>query len=446
MAPVMRVEPNGNQALLMFDNARQVLADSGWLTFVKRFEGFNLFVARQFSMTFDGCRAKVGNVQLEIDEQFIISATGLAPLGQRWFKNCKVEEVSWTLLFQSRKVTLCDRGMPISALKPQWHDTLMVIKQFVTCEGRYGLVFLHHLRLLMIFIGYPLNMPFYFHRSLFKMSKKFKRHQADSSLFHYGLIKIIVVFHLSLLGDTWKAFITRNGFENTDPIQVDKPVVNETKAEPPVPLHLLLPKPSTDPPIELPDTVTKSVEAITKPMRKKLKENLAANAKGKRNARLISHMARNKPKPPVEPNPIVLSEDSDSEVERFLASEYPYSQGLCAKPSYDFVSNLPPCLKDDPNYPGIELPRETLGHLAKPSPAMSEPTQSPCDQCNLWLERYYIDVPILQSKIQSLEDQIAVLTSQKAKLQAVDKKKKTTSSIMFKNVESATVVVNSKLA
>jgi hypothetical protein len=111
-------------------------------------------------------------------------------------------------------------------------------------------------------------------------------------------------------------------------------------------------------------------------------------------------MARNKPKPSVESNPIILSEESDSDIERFLASEYPYSQGLCPEPSYDFVSNLPPCLKDDPNYPGIKLPRETLGHLAKPS----KPTQSPCDQCNSWLERYYVDVPILQSKIQSLED------------------------------------------
>jgi hypothetical protein len=55
MAPIVRVEPNGNQALLMFDNARQDLEDSGWLTFVKRFEGFNLCVVRQFAMTFDGC-------------------------------------------------------------------------------------------------------------------------------------------------------------------------------------------------------------------------------------------------------------------------------------------------------------------------------------------------------------------------------------------------------
>jgi hypothetical protein len=238
MAPVVRVEPNGNQALLMFDNARQDLTDSGWLTFVKRFEGFNLCVARQFSMTFDGCRAKVRDIQLEIDEQFISSAMGLPTSGQRWFKNCKVKEVSWTLLFQLRKVTSCDRGMPITMLKQRWHDLLMIIKQFVTCEGRYGFVFLYHLRLLMIFIGYPLNMPFYFHRSLYKMSKKYKRHKADNSLFHHGLIKLIIVYHLSFLGDSWKAFIARNGFEDTDPVQVDKPMVTETKA---VPLGTLTP-------------------------------------------------------------------------------------------------------------------------------------------------------------------------------------------------------------
>jgi hypothetical protein len=84
---------------------------------VKIFEGFNRCVARQFSMTFDGCQAKVGDVQLEIDEQFISSAMGLSISGQHWFKNCKVEEVLWTLLFQLRKITSCDRGMPVTMLK-----------------------------------------------------------------------------------------------------------------------------------------------------------------------------------------------------------------------------------------------------------------------------------------------------------------------------------------
>jgi hypothetical protein len=119
----------------MFDNAHQDLADSGWLTFIKCFEGFNLCVARQFSMTFNGGRAKVGDIQLEIDEKFISLATGLPTTGQRWFNNCKVKEVPWTFLFQSHNFTSCDKGMPMTILKQRWHDLLMLIKQFITCEG-----------------------------------------------------------------------------------------------------------------------------------------------------------------------------------------------------------------------------------------------------------------------------------------------------------------------
>jgi hypothetical protein len=247
------------------------------------------------------------------------------------------------------------------------------------------------------------------------MSKKYKRNKADNNLFHYGLVKMIVVCHLGLHRDCWNDFLACNDFEDSNPPQVDKPVVTENKAIPPVPYSILLPKPFPDSPIDLPHSVTKDVETV-KPVGKKPKSKPTANTKGKKNARLISRMERNKPKPPIELNPIVLSEDSDSEVEHFLASQYPYSEGLCAEPSYDFVSNLPPCLQNDPNYPGIKLPCETPSHSSKPPPALSKSTVPPCDQCGSWLERYYLDVPMVQSKIKSLEDQVTLLTHQKSKL------------------------------
>jgi hypothetical protein len=112
---------------------------------VEKFEGFNLRFSQEFVLTFDGCRAKIRDIQLELNEYFISQATGLPAVGQKWFKNLKVEEVPWSLLFTSRRITSCDRGMPVSALKPRWHDLLAIVKQFVTCEGRYGLVFLYHL-------------------------------------------------------------------------------------------------------------------------------------------------------------------------------------------------------------------------------------------------------------------------------------------------------------
>ena len=81
MAPVMRTEPNGSQALLMFDGAYSDLEEFGWIPFIWKFDGFNPGVARQFALTFDGYRAKVGDVQLEIDEHFISLATSLPIVG-----------------------------------------------------------------------------------------------------------------------------------------------------------------------------------------------------------------------------------------------------------------------------------------------------------------------------------------------------------------------------
>jgi hypothetical protein len=337
--------------------------------------------------------------------------------------------------------------MPISTLKPRWHDLLIVVKQFVTCEGRYGLVFIYHLRLLMNFMGYPLNMPFYFPHSLYKMAKRFKREKAGSSLFHHGLIRLIVVHHLNLHGDNWKDFISRNSFFDSKSIQIDKSVVRETMVGPPVPFHVLLPSPksSVGPDIDLPDILIDKTQAIKKPVSKKVKGNPTINRKGKKNSRLISRLAQNKPKPKAEQKPIVLREDSDSDVEHFLDEEYPYSHGLCSEPPYDYVSNCPPCLKKNPSYPGIKLHNETLGDLSKPSPAISKPGQSSCSQCDVWLECYYTDIALLQSKIKYLENQVIVLSRERDMLQANDKKQKTTGSIIFRNVESATAFVNSKL-
>jgi hypothetical protein len=441
MAPVVRAKPNDCQALLTFDGAYSDLEEFGWLAFIRKFDGYNITVAQQFALSLDGCRAKVGDVQLEITEQFLSSATSLPVEGQKWLKSCKVDDVPWTLLFQSRTVNSCDRGLPTKMLKPRWYDLLMIIKQFVTCEGRYGFIFLFHLRLLMVFMGFRLSMPHYLHRSLFKMAKRYKRSHADTSLFHLGLIKMIFVYELGLRHDSWHDFLSRNGFEESHPPQVDKPMVTENKPTP-VPYDVFLPKPKPDSPLNSPMAMTKQTE-VAKPTTQKIRAKTGANTRGKKNARLISRMARNKPKPPIKLEPIVVSEDSDSEVERFLTEEYPYSEGLCGKPPYDFVKNLPPCLRDNPDFPGIEPPHETLGESSKPPSVQT--VAPPCDQCGLWLERYYLDVPKLQSKIHDLENQVAKLTGHNAKMQPNDKKQLTAGSILFKNVESATAIVNSRL-
>jgi hypothetical protein len=141
-----------------------------------------------------------------------------------------------------------------------------------------------------------------------------------------------------------------------------------------------------------------------------------------------------------------LSEDSDSKVERFLTEEYPYSHGLCSVKPYDYVTNLLPCLKDDPNYPRIKLDRGTDGQFKSSSSVNAQPDQPQCNECKSWLDRYYTDVPLLQSRFKSLEDRVNVLTKENDRLQANDKRQKTTGSVVFKNVEAANAIVNSKIA
>jgi hypothetical protein len=83
MAPIVKAEPNGSQALLKFDGAYANLEEFGWLSFIRKFDGFNIPVARQFTLSFDGCQAKVRDLQLEVTEHSLSLATGLPVKGEK---------------------------------------------------------------------------------------------------------------------------------------------------------------------------------------------------------------------------------------------------------------------------------------------------------------------------------------------------------------------------
>jgi len=168
--------------------------------------------------------------------------------------------------------------------------------------------------------------------------------------------------------DCWDAFITRNGFGNHELGQVDKLVIvetlmNPTTSSPPLqacdfPLNnepLSYPKviQQDSRPVMHPSDCTKTVK---KPTGKKLKGSADVNFKNKRAGQLISRCVRNKMKPRADTiNKIEVSEGSDSEIEKFLAKEDPVSYGFYPDRPYNYVNNLPPCLKDDPEFLGIQI-------------------------------------------------------------------------------------------
>jgi hypothetical protein len=97
---------------------------------------------------------------------------------------------------------------------------------------------------------------------------------------------------------------------------------------------------------------------------------------------------------------IEVSEGLDSKIDKFLAEEDPVSFGLYPDRPYNYVDNLPPCLKDNPKFPSIQLcdksticMEHSLTHNVVRSNANS--LQSQCDVCRSWIDRYYTDVPLL---------------------------------------------------
>ena len=66
MADLVRMDSNESQALLSHDDAMDNLVAYGWDGFIIWFEGFNLKVAQDFSQNFDGAKANIGDLQLEV--------------------------------------------------------------------------------------------------------------------------------------------------------------------------------------------------------------------------------------------------------------------------------------------------------------------------------------------------------------------------------------------
>ena len=72
-----------------------------------------------------------------------------------------VTNSSWQCLLVSRKSQYHIKGMPLEIFNNNWYSLLLIINQFITYEGRYGIIFYFHIWFLMVFQGFSLNLPFY---------------------------------------------------------------------------------------------------------------------------------------------------------------------------------------------------------------------------------------------------------------------------------------------
>jgi len=95
-----------------------VLQKVGWLGFLSKFHGYNEEVTRDFSHSFDGDNANIGNLTIHIFEYKPTQVTSLPQSRERWLKNRQLEEKSWTsFLNKSKPKPNWTRVIPSSWLK-----------------------------------------------------------------------------------------------------------------------------------------------------------------------------------------------------------------------------------------------------------------------------------------------------------------------------------------
>jgi len=114
-------------------------------------------------------------------------------------------------------VTVSRKEIPISALKNKWVNMSLILQKFITCEGQFGFMYVYHIHLLMNFLeNGTINLPFFLLNSLRRMATNVQKkiESIETTMYHHGLVKILVEFHLKSIGDTWEDFLVRNFFQD----------------------------------------------------------------------------------------------------------------------------------------------------------------------------------------------------------------------------------------
>lgn len=109
------------------------------------------------------------------------------------------------------------KAVPRNYVKEHYALLLTCIQKYLTCEGRYNKVYSYHFKLLLHFTRkVSIDIPFYLFRSLSKMCDKvqLRKEDCETSLFHHGLIELLVLDGLQKIGRDWNSFIFMAGFQS----------------------------------------------------------------------------------------------------------------------------------------------------------------------------------------------------------------------------------------
>jgi hypothetical protein len=192
---VVRKEPATTALLEHYPAAYQIFEQAGWLNYFSRLQGYNEPQVLQFARNLQENHSVVAGIRISVTEQDISAVSGLPMDGTRQFSRKHIiGDVQQSFFLTGERIVLKGRGVQLSSLPPPWPEVARFIKHYLTCEGRYQVVYQHDFLLLShLRHNRRVNIPYFLLGCLKNMAHYCRRAKDPTqSLTHHRLVQLLI--------------------------------------------------------------------------------------------------------------------------------------------------------------------------------------------------------------------------------------------------------------
>jgi hypothetical protein len=191
----IRNEPATTALLEQYPVAYQIFEQAGWLNYFRRLQWYNEQQVLQFALNLQEDHSVVNGVRISVTEEDIAAVSGLPTDGARIFSRKHIiRDAQQNFFLPEEQIIFKGRGIQLSSLPPPWPGVAKFIKHYLTCEGRYQVVYQHELLLLShLRHNRHVNIPYYLLGCLRNMVPYCRKAKEPTlSLTHHRLCQLLI--------------------------------------------------------------------------------------------------------------------------------------------------------------------------------------------------------------------------------------------------------------
>jgi len=177
---------------------------------------FHHELAKLFVTHLHNSQVNLAGVSFTLSPTTISEATGTPNVGEQWNKGPYVDKEHYEPYIKARYHSKISRVFPFKYLENSFCPLMKLIIKYLAYEGMFSHLYAYRIRLFMHFTRVRMmNLPYSIYRNIEKMTHYVQRKpfpQQLSSIYHFSLIKIVVLHQLYLQNIPWKTFIAHEIF------------------------------------------------------------------------------------------------------------------------------------------------------------------------------------------------------------------------------------------